>query len=48
MLHINDGGTFTASITPGPGANNLVKGSKWSSTVVPDGDHVTFRTSQGP
>ncbi|HEY7041204.1 MAG TPA: hypothetical protein VID28_20210 [Methylomirabilota bacterium] len=47
-LHINDDGTFTATVTPGPGANNLVKGSQWSGTVVRNGDRLTFRTSKGP
>jgi hypothetical protein len=48
VVQIHDDGTFTATVTPGPGANNQVKGSKWAGTVVSDGDHVTFRTSRGP
>jgi hypothetical protein len=48
VLNIHDDGTFTATVTPGPGANNLVKGSKWSGTVVREGDRYTFRTSTGP
>ena len=47
VLTINDDGTFNATVTPGPGANNLVKGSKWSGTVVRNGDRYTFRTSEG-
>jgi hypothetical protein len=47
VLNIHDDGTFTATVTPGPGANNLVKGSTWSGTVVPEGDQYTFRTSSG-
>jgi hypothetical protein len=48
VLQINDDGTFTATVTPGPGANNLVKGSTWSGTVVRRGDRLTFRTTAGP
>jgi hypothetical protein len=48
VLQVHDDGTYTATVTPGPGANNLVKGSKWSGTVVSDGNRVTFRTPKGP
>jgi hypothetical protein len=48
VLEIHDDGTFNATVTPGPGANNLVKGSKWSGTVVRHGDRYTFRTPNGP
>ena len=47
VLDIRDDGTFTATVTPGPGANNLVKGSTWSGTVVREGDRYRFRTPSG-
>lgn len=47
VVTINHDGTFSANVTPGPGANNLVKGSKWSGTVVRNGDRYTFQTSKG-
>jgi hypothetical protein len=48
VLQVKDDGTFTARVTPGPGANNLVKGTSWSGTVVRKGDRVTFRSPNGP
>lgn len=47
-VRINGDGTFTATVVPAPGANNLAKRSKWSGTVGRDGDLVEFRVAQGP
>jgi hypothetical protein len=47
-LRIEDDGTFTASVVPMPGANNLAKPSRWSGTVSRDGDLVMFRVAKGP
>ena len=47
VVHVNRDGTFTAWVTPAPGANNLVKGSQWSGTVVREGDRVKFRAPNG-
>ena len=47
-LRIKDDGTFTASVVPIPGANNLAKPSRWSGTVSRDGDLVMFRVAKGP
>ena len=48
MLRINPDGTFTATVGPGGGTNNLAKRSAWSGTVVTSGDRVTLRNEQGP
>jgi len=48
VLRINGDGTFTATVTPVPVANNLAKTSSWSGTVVGNASRVTFRTAQGP
>ena len=47
-LRINEDGTFSATVTPAPGANNLAKASSWSGTAVSAGDRVTLRSLQGP
>lgn len=47
-LRVNRDGTFTATVVPTPGANNLAKKSQWSGTVDRDGDLVKFRVPQGP
>jgi hypothetical protein len=47
-LRINEDGTFFATLTPAPGANNLAKVSTWSGAAVSAGDRVTLRSSQGP
>jgi hypothetical protein len=48
VLQVKEDGTFTARITPGPGANNIVKGSTWSGTVEREGDLVTLSVPGGP
>jgi hypothetical protein len=48
LLQIRDDRTFTAQVTPQPGANNLAKVSTWSGTVVQRGDRVTLHSAQGP
>lgn len=47
-LRINPDGTFTAKMTPTPGANNLAKASTWSGTVEVTGNRVVLRSSKGP
>jgi len=47
-LEIRDDGTFSATVTPNRGANNLAKASKWSGTVVTRGNRVTLRNTEGP
>lgn len=47
-LRINEDGTFSATVTPTPGANNLAKAWRWSGTVVAAGDRVTLRSPEGP
>lgn len=47
-LQINPDGTFTAKMTPTPGANNLAKASTWSGTVEVVGNRVVLRSSKGP
>jgi hypothetical protein len=47
-VRINGDGTFTATVVPTPGANNLAKPSKWSGTVSHEGDLVEFRVANGP
>lgn len=48
ILRINEDGTFNATVTPAPGANNLAKASTWSGTAVSAGRHVILRSSKGP
>jgi len=48
ILRIKEDGTFTATVTPNGGTNNLAKASTWAGTVVPDGQRVTLRNSTGP
>ena len=48
VLQIRKDGTFTETVTPAPGSNNLAKRSTWSGTVVTRGNRVTLRSSQGP
>ena len=47
-LQINDDGTFSGTVTPNRGTNNLAKASKWVGTVVTRGSRVTLRNSEGP
>lgn len=47
-LRINRDGTFSATVTAAPGANNLAKASTWSGTAVSASDRVILRSSQGP
>ena len=47
-LQINPDATFTAKVTPSPGANNLAKASTWSGTVEVTGNRVVLRSSKGP
>jgi len=47
-LRIENDGTFSATVTPNRGANNLAKTSKWSGTVVTRGHRVTLRNTEGP
>lgn len=47
LLQIKEDGTFTAAMTPTPGANNLAKASSWSGTISQRGQHVVFHFSQG-
>jgi hypothetical protein len=46
-VRINGDGTFTATVVPIPGANNLAKRSTWSGTVDREGNLVAFRVPQG-
>lgn len=48
VLRIEEGGTFTMTVTPAKAASNIAKASAWSGTVVTRGNRVTLRTSQGP
>ena len=48
VLRIEEDATFTATVRPAKGANNIAKASAWSGTVVTRGNRVTFRTAQGP
>jgi hypothetical protein len=47
ILQINEDGTFTETVRPAKGTNNLAKPSTWSGTVVTSGNRVTLRSSQG-
>jgi len=47
-LQIYPDGTFTAKVTPSPGANNLAKASTWSGIVLVTGNRVVLRSSKGP
>jgi hypothetical protein len=47
-LEIREDGTFTATVTPDRGANNLTKASTLSGTAVTGGNRVTLQNSQGP
>jgi len=47
-LSIEPDGTFTATVTPNRGANNLAKPSKLAGTVVARGNRVTLRNEEGP
>ena len=48
VVEIKEDGTFTATVTPAGGANNLPQASTWTGTVVRRGNRVTFPSSQGP
>ena len=48
IVRIEEDATFTATVTPSKGANNIAKASAWSGTVVTRRDRVTFKSSQGP
>ena len=47
-VHIRQDGTFTASVAPNRGANNLAKPSRLSGTVVVHGNRITLQNSEGP
>jgi hypothetical protein len=47
-LRIEDDGTFSATVAPNRGANNLAKASRWAGTVVTRGNRVTLRNTEGP
>ena len=47
-LQINGDGTFSGTIKPAPGANNLAKASTWSGIAVGTGHRVTLKSAQGP
>jgi hypothetical protein len=47
-LQIRDDGTFTATMTPNRGTNNLARPSTLSGTVVDRGNLVTLRNTEGP
>jgi hypothetical protein len=47
-LRIEEDGTFTATVTPNRGTNNLAQASTWSGTVVTKGNRVTLRNTEGP
>ena len=47
-LNIEDDGTFTATVTPAPGANNRAKRSTLAGTVATRGNRVILRNTQGP
>jgi hypothetical protein len=47
-VQIKGDGTFTGSVLPNRGANNLAKPSTWAGTVVTRGNRVTLRNTEGP
>ena len=47
-LRIADDGTFTATVTPNGGANNLAKPATLAGTMVANGNRVTLRNTEGP
>jgi hypothetical protein len=47
LLKITRDGTFTAAMTPTPGANNIAQASSWSGTVGQRGRYAVFHFSQG-
>lgn len=44
-LQIREDGTFSATVTPNGGGNNLAKPTTWSGTVVARENRVTLRTN---
>ncbi len=48
ILRVKEDGTFTETVTPSSGPQNIAKASTWSGTAVVRGNRVTLRTSQGP
>jgi hypothetical protein len=46
VLQINDDGTFTATVTPGYGANNRAKPERWTGTVVTRGNRIILESSR--
>jgi hypothetical protein len=44
-LQIREDGTFSATVTPNGGGNNLAKPTTWSGTVVVRGNRVTLRSN---
>jgi len=47
-LRIEDDGTFSATVTPNRGTNNLAKAARWAGTVVTRDNRVKLRNSEGP
>jgi hypothetical protein len=47
-LKVEDDGTFSATVTPNRGGNNLAKAAKWAGTVVTRNNRVTLRNTEGP
>ena len=45
-IRIEQDGTFTATVTPNRGANNLAKPAKLAGTVVTRGNRVTLRNEE--
>jgi hypothetical protein len=48
VLRINEDGTFTATVTPHGGTNNLAKPATLRGRVVTNGNRVTLQNTQGP
>lgn len=48
IIQVADDGTFTWTATPARVGNNLSRGWNWSGTAIRNGNHVTFRASEGP
>jgi len=45
VVHINDDGTFNATVRPNVGANNRAKAAAWSGTVGVRSDRIVLESS---
>jgi hypothetical protein len=46
VVRINPDGTFSATVTRGPGTNNLAKPARWAGTIFTSGDRVTLKNTE--